>query len=78
MLRLWFHPRPTLGTKQGFVKASSSQWREEDHEAMFTRPVRLMIAVTAILLLLLYWKVDDRQPDSLQVPDLSQLPKAFD
>jgi hypothetical protein len=44
---------------------------------MFTRPVRLMVTVTAILLLLLYWKVDDKPSGTVKVPNLFELPKAM-
>jgi hypothetical protein len=37
---------------------------------MFTKPVRIMLVATAVLLGLTFWKVDDKPGDKVEVPDL--------
>jgi hypothetical protein len=44
---------------------------------MFTKPVRTMLLVTAILVALAFWKVDDRPGDQVEVPDLGAISKSL-
>lgn len=44
---------------------------------MFTKPVRLMLTVTAILVALALWNVDDKPRDQVEVPDLGALTKGL-
>ncbi len=38
---------------------------------MFTKPVRTMLLITAALLVLVFYEVDDKQPGTVEVPDLA-------
>ena len=38
---------------------------------MFTKPVRIMVTVTALLLAALFYNVDDKPTGPVEVPDLS-------